>query len=101
MLSSNALLPSVRGSARTANRHDPTSLRPFCSNWTCGSLQNPRNRNSPVILMSKARERSRKRLVVRQMALFAYELLGGVTQGSFKPLKQLGKAGNAVLYRGL
>jgi hypothetical protein len=69
-------------------------------------LVKPTKNISSSFLTSKARESS-KRLAVRQAALLTYELLGGETQEEtqvkrwFKPLGQLGKAGNSILYRGL
>lgn len=58
-------------------------------------------------LISKVQKRGLKSLAVRQAALFTYELLGGNTQEEteakrwFTPVKQLGKAGNSILYDGL
>jgi hypothetical protein len=69
-------------------------------------LVKPRG-NMVSTYLSKAPKRGVKRLAVRQAALFTYELLGGDTHGGtevkgwFKPINQLSKASNSILYDGL
>jgi hypothetical protein len=66
-------------------------------------LVKPRE-NIASSLISKRQKSGLKRLPVRQAALLTYELLGGDTnEGTevkrwFKPINQLGKAGNSILY---
>ncbi|HEX7193934.1 MAG TPA: hypothetical protein VF207_03105 [Chthoniobacterales bacterium] len=80
---------------------------PFFVKLDAWELVRPTKNVSPSFLTSKAREEGSKRLAVRQAALLTYELLGGENQQEtqvkrwFKPLSQLGKAGNSILYRGL
>jgi hypothetical protein len=61
----------------------------------------------PPLLGLKAGKIGLKKLPVRQMALLAYDLLGGENRQAtevehwFKPVKRLGKAGNIILHRAL
>jgi hypothetical protein len=70
-------------------------------------LVKPRKNIAAPCLISKVQKRDLKRLAVRQAALLTYELLGGDTQrGSevkrwFKPISQLSKATNSILYDAL
>jgi hypothetical protein len=70
-------------------------------------LVKPRKNIASSCLISKVRKRRLKRLAVRQAALLTYELLGGGTHSGtevkrwFKPINQLSKATNSILYDGL
>jgi hypothetical protein len=70
-------------------------------------LAKPRKDIPPSLLASKAQKRGSKKLSVCQMALLAYDLFGGENRQAtevehwFKPVKRLGKAGNAILRRAL
>jgi hypothetical protein len=70
-------------------------------------LVKPRKDIPPSLLASKAQKIGSKKLAVCQMALLAYELLGGENCQAtevdhwFKPVKRLGKAGNAILHPAL
>jgi hypothetical protein len=70
-------------------------------------LVKPRKDSPPSLLGSKAQKIGSKKLAVCQMALLAYELLGGEkpqeteVEHWFKPARGLGKAGNAILHRAL
>ena len=61
----------------------------------------------PCLLASKAQKIGSKKLAVCQMALLAYDLLGGENRQATeiehcsKPVKRLDKAGNAILHRAL
>jgi hypothetical protein len=70
-------------------------------------LVKPRKDIPHSLSASKAQKRGSKKLAVCQMALLAYDLLGGENHQAteaehwFKPVKPLGKAGNAILHRAL
>jgi hypothetical protein len=70
-------------------------------------LVKPRKDIQPSLHASKAQKRGSKKLAVWQMALLAYDLFGGENRQAtevehwFKPVKRLGKAGNAILHRAL
>jgi hypothetical protein len=70
-------------------------------------LVKPRKNIASSRLISKVQKRGLKRLEVRQAALLTYELLGGdIHRGTevtrwFKPINQLSKATNSILYDGL
>ena len=80
---------------------------PFRIRMDVGELLKPRKNIASSFLTSKMPNGGLKRLAVRQAALLTYELLGGDTQGEtevkrrFKPVNQLGKAGNSILCHGL
>jgi hypothetical protein len=70
-------------------------------------LVKPRKNIASSCLIWKVQNRGLKRLAVRQAALLTYELLGGdIHRGAevtrwFKPINQLSKATNSILYDGL
>jgi hypothetical protein len=70
-------------------------------------LVEPRETIAASCLISKVQKRDLKRLAVRQAALLTYELLGGDTHRRnevklwFKPINQLSKAANSILYDAL
>src|ERR1700730_14939757 len=70
-------------------------------------LVKPRRNIASSCLIWKVQNRGMKRLAVRQAALLTYELLGGDTHRGtevtrwFKPIDQLSKATNSILYDGL
>jgi hypothetical protein len=70
-------------------------------------LVKPSKDSTPSLLASKAQKIGSKKLAVREMALLACVLLGGEdrqateVEHGFKPIKRLGKAGNAILHLAL
>lgn len=70
-------------------------------------LIKPRKEIPPSLLGSRHEEKGSKNLAVCQMALLAYDLLSGEAhqadevRHSFRPVKRLGKAANAIIGRAL
>ena len=93
--------------AANSEQRSLTELPPFFVKLDVWELVRPKANISPSFLTSKALKWGSKRVAVRQAALLTYELLGGKNQKAtgverwFKPVNELGEAGNSILYRGL
>ena len=82
-------------------------LLPFFVKLDVWELVRPRKNLEQRFLSLKAQSGGSRSLAVRQAALLTYELLGGENKQEgevkrwFKPVNELGEAGNSILYRGL
>jgi hypothetical protein len=91
----NSLLPS------------PPQLPSFFLRLDVGEALRSSREIAPPFLAWNARKAGSKRIIVRYVALLTYQLFGGeageatTVKHWFKPIRQLGDAGNSVLYRGL
>jgi hypothetical protein len=98
---------SRRSFAVNPQERSLSELSPFFVKLDVWELVKPRKDTAQSFLNSKAQTGSSKRMAVRQVALLTYELLGGETREEtqakrwFKPVNELGKAGNSILYHGL
>jgi hypothetical protein len=91
------------------NPEEPSfsELTRLCVRLDVSELVTPMRNIGSSCLISKPRRRGFKRLAVRQAALLTYELLGGDPEDGievrrrFRPIGDLSKSSNAVLYGGL
>jgi hypothetical protein len=80
---------------------------PFLAKLDVWELVRPRKNVEWPFLSFNAQSGGSRSLAVRQAALLTYELLGGERKNEsevrswFKPVNELGDAGNSILYRGL
>jgi hypothetical protein len=84
-----------------------SELAQLCVRLDVSELVTPIINAGPSCLISKPLRRGFKGLAVRQAALLTYELLGGdpedgnAVERRFKPIGDLSKSSNAILYYGL
>ena len=96
-----------RSFAVDAKQSPLSAWPPFFVKLDVWELARPRNNLERRFLRLKAQSGGSRSLAVRQAALLTYELLGGEKKQEgevkrwFKPVNELGEAGNSILYRGL
>ena len=102
------LFTETRRSFAVNSEERPLSeLPPFFVKLDVWELVRPRKNIEWPFLSSKAQSGGSRGLAVRQAALLTYELLGGEKKKEsevkrwFKPVNELGDAGNSILYDGL
>src|SRR3984893_10159338 len=96
-----------RSFAVDAEQRPLSEWPPFFVKMDVWELVRPKKNIEWPFLSSKAQSGGSRGLAVRQAALLTYELLGGEKKNEsevqrwFKPVNELGDAGNSILYDGL
>ena len=108
LISARWLFAETRGSfAVNSEERLLFQLLPFFVKLDVWELVRPRKNIEWPFLSLNALSSDSRSLAVRQTALLTYELLGGEKKKEgevkrwFKPVNELGEAGNSILYRGL